>query len=146
MKVKKFLSSVVVLVTLFASAIPLRADTTSFSVSAGGSQYSSGVTMTSNRSQYRAVLHWFEFWGLGKDHAPTSTTVIHVRPYKVLSSGNYEKASDVVSNFTCCDKSTWGKTASLKSGYGNIGNTLCLKTNSDYSLKGYYCEIQWYFL
>lgn len=143
MKVKKFLSSVVVLATLFVTTIPLRATTSSFAVSAGGSQYSSNTyTLLSDHTECRAVLQWFEFYGLGRNHAPSASTVIHVRPYTLA----YVQASDVM-DFTCCDDTTWGKQKTLYSpSYGYEGKKLLLKTNSNYSLKGYYCDVVWYCL
>ena len=150
MKVKELFSSVVILATLFATAIPLRATSSSFAVSAGGSQYSSEVIHVSDHQHYyyNARLTSFEFYGLGSGHAPTSSTVIHVRPYSgfLNSQGDgfitYSAAGDVA-DFTCADNSTWSKQKGIWSGHGYVNDEICLKTNSSYSLKGYYCTVIW---
>lgn len=129
--------SILACFSLAVSAAPANTVYSDFWVNAGGSTYTTATsTTTATRTTCYMRLRWFKF-----QYYPDSSMPSGYYIYSRLYTPSYYKASDLArfSGVTSVGNYNY----SYLPGYGGSGQSYVIKSNSSYSLTGYWVKLDW---
>lgn len=147
---RKYASFVVVLALLLGFSVPANATTSTIIVAAGSTGASSSVEIQgSNKTHFNVSMNYYCFSGYATNVAPSNTAKIRVTLYEAfdygpdLKAAKLKQASAIIS-FDCASHDyTWQATASIINGCGQSGNRAHIKTDSNYTSRGYTVQFNW---